>query len=105
MNGYLIKATYLTGPHKGKSYLLRKGGYVTEEGNCEWDDTTYRTLANAEKRCRQLAQDNERDYNHETWERDHRIQQGKPLLHEWRIYEKMSYEPYLVENVGKMSAN
>ena len=97
MRGYLIKSTYLTGPHKGRSYLVRKDGYVTEEGNCEWDVTIYRTLASVKQRCRQLTRDNERDYNNETRERDQRIQQGEPLLHEGRIYEKMSYEPYFVK--------
>ena len=28
MKRFLIKVTYLTGMHKGKSYLLKKGGYV-----------------------------------------------------------------------------
>lgn len=25
MKGYIIKVTYLTGPHEGKSYFLQKG--------------------------------------------------------------------------------
>lgn len=105
MNGYLIKVTYLTGPHAGESYLLRKGGYVTEEGNHEWDDTTYRTLGIAQAQCKRLAEENERCYNDETWMRERRLREGKELLHEWRIYEKQSYEPHLVENVGKMNIN
>ena len=31
MKRYLIKKTYTEGIHAGKSYLLRKGGYVTDE--------------------------------------------------------------------------
>lgn len=99
MNGYLIKATYLTGPHKGESYLLRKGGYVTEEDRHEWDDTTYRTEGIALAQCRRLSHENELAYDDETYMRDSRIKEGKDLLHEWRIYEKMQYEPYLVTNV------
>ena len=104
MNGYLIKSTYLTGPHKGKSYLLRKGGYVTEEGSHEWSDTTYRTLGIAQAQCKRLAEENERCYNDETWSRNRRIKEGKEVS-KYRIYEKRSYQPYLVENVGKMSIN
>ena len=103
MKGYLIKSTYLTGPHKGKSYLLRKGGYVTEEGNSEWCHTTYKTLALAKRRCRQLDEDNEIDYNIETREMVRSIQQGK--LPSLRIYERKRYEPYIVEIVGYTSIN
>lgn len=98
MNGYLIKGTYLTGPHKGESYLLRKGGYVTEEGRHEWDDTTYRTLGIAQAQCRRLTEENEICYNDETWSRNRRIKEGKEVS-KYRIYEKEAYEPYFVENV------
>lgn len=104
MNGYLIKTTYLTGSHKGRSYLLRKGGYITEEGNHEWDDTTYRTLGIAQAQCKRLTEENERCYNDETLSRNRRIKEGKEVA-KYRIYEKASYEPYLVEIVGKMSIN
>lgn len=104
MNGYLIKTTYLTGPRKGTSYLLRKGGYVTEEGNHEWDDTTYRTLGIAQAQCRRLTKENERCYNDETENRNRRIKEGKEVS-KYRIYEKASYAPYLVEIVGKLSVN
>lgn len=104
MNGYLIKTTYLTGPHKGRSYFLRKGGYVTEEGNHEWDDTTYRTLGIAQAQCKRLTEENERCYNDETGSRNRRIKEGKEVS-KYRIYEKESYEPYMVEIVGKLSIN
>lgn len=104
MNGYLIKVTYLTGPHKGRSYLLRKGGFVTEEDNHEWDITTYRTLNIAKAQCRRLTKENERCYNVETQSRIRRINEGKEVA-KYRIYEQESYEPYHVKHVGKMSIN
>lgn len=40
MKGYIIKATYLTGTHKGKSYFLQKGGYVTSDPDAHSGLTT-----------------------------------------------------------------
>lgn len=98
MIGYLIRATYLTGPHKGKSYLLRKGGHVTEEGATEWDDTTYRSENICSAQCKKLTKGNELNYQFETRDRESAEKQGSKLAGS-RIYQLMHYEPYFVANV------
>ncbi len=80
---FLIKVTYETGPHAGKSYLLRKGGYVTD-GTFENEDTTYRTYGSAARVCTRLRLKNYREYHLER-ENSH----GKGPF----VYEKEKYEP------------
>lgn len=58
---YLIKATYLEGLHKGETYLLRKGGYVTDEDTYQDIEDTYSSLGVAKRICKKLAKDNEID--------------------------------------------
>ena len=58
MERYLIKVTYLEGTHKGKTYLMQKGGYITDSGCYQWDETTYANKAMAERRCKQLDKEN-----------------------------------------------
>lgn len=99
MTGYLIKATYLTGPHKGKSYLLNKGGYVTESTRFQHKDTTYKTLGFANRECKRLTEKYTLDYKIERQDNDYRISQGKSAK-EFFIYEQMSFEPYPVEVFG-----
>lgn len=95
---YLIKVTILTGRHKGHSYLLRKGGYVTDEGDSQFEEDTYKTLGTALRVCKQMESRNELNYNVERADNEYRIKQGKSPK-EFFIYEKESYEPYLVENI------
>ena len=52
MNGYIIKATYLTGPHKGTSYFLQKGGYVTSDP----DDSGQTTATKQKTSASQFAE-------------------------------------------------
>ncbi len=93
---YLIKATYLEGPHEGSTYLLRKGGFVTDSSRCEWNDTTYSTKAIAERRCRELKKNNTIDRDMERRDEARRIQKGnKPK--DWYIYYYESYEPCEIE--------
>lgn len=56
MKGFIIKVTYLTGPHLGKSYFLIKGGFVTDNPDRQWMDTCYKT----ENICRSAWQKPER---------------------------------------------
>ena len=65
MKGYVIKVTYLTGRHKGKSYLMKKGGYVTEEHNYHFESDVYKTLGIAKRVCTIYHKNNELDYNTE----------------------------------------
>lgn len=96
MTRYLIKCTYLTGQHKGKSYLLRKGGYVTDEGDYQWEDTTYKSQKIAERVCRNLIDKNKIDYDDERIMNDLRIRRGHTGKKVF-IYELESYEPFAVE--------
>lgn len=98
MNGYLIKATYLSGRNIGKSYFLRKGGYVTTPNASQWDDTVYKTLGIAKAQCKKLYTKNEKNIFGENLERDYRTRMKK-FVSPTRIYEKMSYEPFEVQNV------
>ena len=95
MSGYLIKGTYLTGIHKGETYLLRKGGYVTDESQYQWGDTMYKSIGQALRICRKLKEENELDYAIERRNNEWAIAKGgKPK--EFFIYELESYEPYMV---------
>lgn len=87
MTRYLIKATYMSGPHTGKSYLLRKGGYVTQLGQNENKDTTYMSENTCRKVCRDLFKNNEVEVQIER-------KTSKPCRY---IYEHMSYVPVTVE--------
>lgn len=91
---YLIKGTYLTGAHEGETFLLRKGGYVTDETRYEWEDTTYKTYAIAARQCDRLEKQNEADYRFYQIENQRRIAKGyKPMY----CPELEVYEPYAIE--------
>lgn len=96
MTRYLIKITYLEGSHKGESYLRRRGGWVTDETDYQWTDTTYATIGIAKSVCTRLFRDNELSRKIERQNEAFRITQGKPARG-WYIYESCSYEPYPVE--------
>lgn len=98
---YLIKVTYTEGVHNGETYLLRKGGHVTDEGHIEWLDTTYKTEAIARRVCKQMYEDNELSRKCERMDEQIRIKRGgKPK--DWYIYESQTYEPYPVETVDEL---
>ena len=96
MKGYVIKVTYLTGRHKGKSYLMKKGGYVTEEHNYHFESDVYKTLGIAKRVCTIYRKNNERDYNAERRTNEYNISKGRPSK-DWFIYELESYEPFEIE--------
>lgn len=93
---YLIRATILTGEHKGETYLMRKGGFITDESRYEWEGTTYKTFGIACRRCKQLEEDNALNYSIESQDRERRAKQGKEVS-SWRLYEREEYNPYCVE--------
>lgn len=95
MARYLIKATYETGRHKGTSYLLRKGGFVTDEGQYQWEHTTYKTKGIAERECRRLAEQSKWEYEDERKWNEYNIRRGNKGK-EWFIHEIESYEPWEV---------
>ena len=100
MKRYLIKVTYLDGEHAGTSYLLRKGGYVTDERNIEWKSTTYASYNIALRQCKRLFDENELNIQIERRDREYAKKRGR-YFRDWNIYNKESYEPYEVEAVGE----
>lgn len=97
---YLIKATYTEGVHNGKTYLLRKGGYVTDEGNIEWLDTTYKTESIARRVCERMYEENELFRKIEREDEAVKIRKGFSPKSSY-IYESKTYEPYPVETVDE----
>ena len=93
MKGYVIKVTYLSGAHKGRSYFLKKGGYIYSDGEFVLADNVYKSEAVAKRVCSLYANNNERDYLSERSYNEYRISKGHKGC-DWFIYELESYEPY-----------
>ena len=83
--GWIIKATYLTGNHKGRSYYLRKGGYVTDNDKT-WSDWTYKTKGFATRECKRLKEWYDLSYRIERTDKKDSF-----------IYELEEFEPYEIE--------
>lgn len=98
MNGYIIKATYLTGPHKGRSYFLQKGGYVTSDPDDQWSDNCYKTENICKSICMKLERSNMAEHVVEKRIREYRSQNGYNVS-EYMINELMKYTPYFVKTV------
>ena len=98
MNGYIIKATYLTGPNKGSSYFLQKGGYVASNPDDQWSDDCYKTENICKSICRKMEANNKIEHNLETKRRIYQAKKGQTLT-KFAIYELMKYEPYFVKTV------
>lgn len=93
MKRFLIKVTYLTGRHKGKTYFLKKRGYVCGENEYVFADEAYATEAIAKRVCTIYRNNNKRDYDSERSYNNYKISKGEKGK-EWFIYELESYEPY-----------
>ena len=92
---YLIKVTHLEGAHAGESYLLRKGGYVTDDCGFWWEDDVYKTEGIARRVCKHKYEENELSRRIERQTEEYRVKRGgKP--NDWYIYESESYGPYPV---------
>lgn len=98
MNGYIIKATYLTGPHKGRSYFLQKGGYLASDPDDQWSDNCYKTENICKSICRKLESSNMTEHVVEKRLREYRSQNGYNVS-EYMINELMKYKPYFVKTV------
>lgn len=96
MMRYLIKVTYTDGAHAGKSYLLSKGGYVTDESDVHWEETTYKTLGLCRHICKLAYEDNEQSVAQERADNEWRLAHGKEP-YRYHIYDHCSFEPYAVE--------
>ena len=97
MTRYLIKVTYQEGPHVGTSFLLRKGGYVTEDDNIQWEDTTYASEGIAKRVCKMMKEANDFNRKMEREEEAAWIAKRGVSPKRFYIYETCTYEPYPVE--------
>lgn len=93
MKRFVIKVTYLSGRHKGKTHFLKRGGYVYSEGEFVLKDDTYASESIAKRVCTLYTNNNERDYLDERKYNDYRISKGYDGK-DWFIYELERYEPY-----------
>lgn len=92
---YLIRNTYLEGPHKGTSYLMRKGGYVAGDTGPYFLSDTYVSYGIALRQCRRMADDNKLNCRLQKQDHERLIKQGKkPGI---KIYYQESYEPVPVD--------
>lgn len=98
MNGYIIKATYLTGPHKGTSYFLQKGGFVTADPDDQWSDNCYKTENICKSICRKLENSSMVEHVIEKRMREYQSKNGYSVS-EYMINELMKYKPYFVKTV------
>ena len=99
MNRYIIKSTYLTGPHKGRSYFLTKGGYVTDNPDEQWSDDCYKTANICRAVCTKLSANNIVEHRLENKQRECQASKKSQSIPVSMIYELMSYEPYEVKIV------
>lgn len=98
MTGYIIKVTYLTGPHKGEFYFLQKSGFATSNPDEQWSHNCYKTENICKAVCRQRGCDNMIHHMVEEKTRELQIQNGHTVS-DSMIYELEYYEPYLVKTV------
>lgn len=98
MKRFLIKVTYLEGIHKGTSYLMKKGGYVTDEDSIHWVEEAYKTEGICKRVCKHLFEENELGKRSERMDEAIQMRKGKPAK-SFYIYESQSFEPYEVDAV------
>lgn len=96
MSRYLIKATYISGPHTGSVYYMMKGGYVCRDNALQYytsEDSSYASLGIASRICRKYTEENKVDYEMETRDLEDRKRRGMPPRN-FRITELQKFEPY-----------
>ena len=95
---YLIKVTYLEGPHKDKVYLLQKGGYATSINDLQGFDQTYTSEAICRNICNKMVYNNEMDFSIERRQNNWNIEAGKKGKEDLQfIYWPQSFEPIRVD--------
>jgi len=99
MPKYIIKTTYLEGPHEGKTCYVTKYGCILEGAalNHIWQDDVYDTLAACKTACTLRMKHIEVQRRIELKDRERRLEQGKPVS-KYRLYYSEKYEPFAVEN-------
>lgn len=93
MKRFVIKVTYLSGRHKGKTYFLKRGGYVYSKGEFVLKDDTYASESIAKRVCTLYTNNNKRDNLSEIKYNEYRKSMGYEVR-DWLINELESYEPY-----------
>lgn len=95
---YLIKVTYLAGPHKDKVYLMQKGGYVTSINDLQGFDQAYASEAICRNICNKMFINNEQDFAIERKQNNWNIEAGKKGKEYFQfIYWPQSFEPVRVD--------
>lgn len=95
---YLIKVTYLAGPHKDKVYLMQKGGYVTSIHDLQGFDQTYASEAICRNICNKMVYNNEMDFSIERTQNNWNIEAGKKGKEDFQfIYWPQSFEPVRID--------
>lgn len=94
MTMYQIKATYLDGPHAGKSYVLTKGGYVAPDGS-QYRGDCYETVTAAKAISTKRQNRNKRSV--ENAKRFNAWRQANGLPGGEYIEPRMTFEPIEVE--------
>lgn len=95
---YLIKVTYLAGPHKDKVYLMQKGGYVTSIHDLQGFDQTYASEGICRNICKKMFYNNEQDFSVERKQNNWNIEAGKKGKDYLQfIYWPQSYQPVKVD--------
>lgn len=96
---YLIKATHVDGPHAGKVYILRKGGYVTDIKQYQWEDTTYASKGMAQRVCDRMKKEQDAEFDWERRQDSINIRSGKAGKKEYQfLYWHETYEPIPVDS-------
>ena len=101
MTKYIIKTTYLEGPHEGKIHYINKHGFVLVDAALDhiWSDDAYDTLATCKRVCTLRMKHIEVQRRIELEDRERRMQSGKPV-NKYRLYYLEKYEPFAVETIG-----
>lgn len=99
MTKYIVKTTYLDGIHAGKEYYLVKGGYVTDNLECVWQDMSY-SLSACKAVCARYAKKNEIDVRIEKQDREYAIAHGKTVS-KYPLYNLEKFEPFAIETVDR----
>ena len=96
MTRYIIKGTYQSGIHAGKSFYLIRGGYFVDPEGAVLISDTY-SLSTCKAICTKKAKDNLWHHEIEKLEREWCKKEGEPQFLKYPIYELQSFEPFAIE--------
>lgn len=99
MTKYIIKVTYLEGEHEGTSYFLNKQGYVVDNLEYVWQDSSY-TLTACKGACTRKEKEQTAEAIFEKRKRERMIAEGKTVSPR-PLYELQKFEPFAIETVDQ----